>query len=800
MPASMHPVSSGVKGRQPIKVGDIEEIVPSDPRRWVGHKRRKGKYELRDYVKELLSHLKEMKEERLSRTPPVSLEMLDFDRATSEILKRGYPTTRKSEVIHVYRDLVREGIVTPDQEIENLFIKKLSKSTFGGVNVSIFLPPGHNAPMWSINIRKTSEKSFKLTVLERRSVYTLASYIDYVSKQPSSGNTPNDRLRRAQLVNGMHRILTTSEDVITFEFLGEGTRRKIKGNIFDIVSMEGQVSLNTLEIDQDVPGLLKGSHGIKSCTFGCVYCPTEVDKEGNQINPKSYLTREPGVVRAVRNDYSTTSQVYDRIVSLRDMGHECSKVFIRCVGGTWSVFTQSGQESFIRDILYALNTMDAPLGREKLSLLEEQQINETAGCRAVEICVEDHPKMVSYSNLAWARYLGITAIEMGIQTTDDAIHKLTKRDSTRAEIINRAMITKEFGFKTLAHVMPDLPGSTPEKDIAVIDDLMDGTERVRVADYRWIGAGLAIPAAVMCTSAMYYTVEQSPWEVAGNWRTLLLSLFFGVVVGLAVKAFGAFVDDVFGHVDYYLFDFDRWKLYPCMVLEFSELKKWYQEGKFTPYFESLGPESLYKVIEHFMATVKPYMRVERVIRDVPASESKGRVNYVVAGINVTNAQQIVQARMKKKSVCLRTREINNKHTDVAKAKLFEHRYFANRGEEIFLSFETPCRSFVYGFVKLRFNNGPGREKERANLPPELQGAAIIRWLQVYGRALAIGGGGRDRSSQHVGFGRRLMDRAEEIARNRGYKKIADISGIGVREYYRKKLGYTLEGTYMVKYL
>ena len=84
-------------------------------------------------------------------------------------------------------------------------------------------------------------------------------------------------------------------------------------------------------------------------------------------------------------------------------------------------------------------------------------------------------------------------------------------------------------------------------------------------------------------------------------------------------------------------------------------------------------EGIHKVIEHFMSTVKPYMRVERVIRDVPASESKGRVNYVVGGVNVTNAQQIVQARMKKKSVCLRTREINNNHTDVSKAKLFEHR-------------------------------------------------------------------------------------------------------------------------------
>ena len=131
--------------------------------------------------------------------------------------------------------------------------------------------------------------------------------------------------------------------------------------------------------------------------------------------------------------------------------------------------------------------------------------------------------------------------------------------------------------------------------------------------------------------------------------------------------------------------------------------------------------------------------------------------------------------------------------------MFEHRYYANRGEEYFLSFETPCRKFVYGFLKLRFNNGPGRDKQRKHLPSELHGAAIIRWLQVYGRALAIGGG-NSRSSQHVGFGRRLMERAEAIAKSRGFKKIADISGVGVRQYYREKLGYHLEGTYMVKNL
>ena len=78
-----------------------------------------------------------------------------------------------------------------------------------------------------------------------------------------------------------------------------------------------------------------------------------------------------------------------------------------------------------------------------------------------------------------------------------------------------------------------------------------------------------------------------------------------------------------------------------MVLDFSELKTWYAEGRFTPYFET-DPEALYGVIEHFLASVKPYQRVERVVRDVPASRDAGKPNYVVAGINVTNAQQLVE--------------------------------------------------------------------------------------------------------------------------------------------------------------
>jgi len=257
---------------------------------------------------------------------------------------------------------------------------------------------------------------------------------------------------------------------------------------------------------------------------------------------------------------------------------------------------------------------------------------------------------------------------------------------------------------------------------------------------------------------------------------------------------------------HYQFDYDRFKLYPTMVLEFSELKDWYEQGKYTPYFDTT-PERLYDVMRHFLMRVKPYQRVERVIRDMPASrdedaistptvwEDQQKHNYVVAGIHVTNAQEIAMQGMTEPCKCLRTREIKDRDMTEMGSKMFITRYHANHGEEYFLSFETPDRKFVYGFLKLRFSDEP----YQAHLPAEIHGAALIRWLQVYGVAIPVGGSNKNSGSQHHGFGRALMQKAEDIVKERGWSKIADISGIGVREYYRK-IGYNLEGTYMVKHL
>jgi elongator complex protein 3 len=79
------------------------------------------------------------------------------------------------------------------------------------------------------------------------------------------------------------------------------------------------------------------------------------------------------------------------------------------------------------------------------------------------------------------------------------------------------------------------------------------------------------------------------------------------------------------------------------------------------------------------------------------------------------------------------------------------------------------------------------------------GASIVRELHVYGTAVPVHG--RDPTKfQHQGFGTLLMEEAERIAREEhGSAKIAVISGVGTRDYYRR-LGYELDGPYMSKVL
>ena len=235
---------------------------------------------------------------------------------------------------------------------------------------------------------------------------------------------------------------------------------------------------------------------------------------------------------------------------------------------------------------------------------------------------------------------------------------------------------------------------------------------------------------------------------------------------------------------------DNLKIYPCVATRNSQLYKWWRQKKFKPYSDKQLKTLLIKIKK----LVPSYVRINRLIRDIPAES-------IVAGNKITNLRQIIGKEFME-CRCIRCREAG--HVENAKcppsgdhppgdkmqnAKLRIIKYRAAGGWEYFISFESPDEKVLYAFLRLRIND----ELEN-NFITELRGAAIVRELHTYGQLVPIGKKGK---VQHAGLGKKLMAEAEKICRDLGIRKLAVISGIGVRGYY-KKLGYNLDGTYMVK--
>ena len=451
------------------------------------------------------------------------------------------------------------------------------------------------------------------------------------------------------------------------------------------------------------------------CPGKCVYCPTEPNM------PKSYLSNEPAAQRAVRHKFDPFDQVQKRILALENNGHKVDKLEVIVLGGTWSAYEKQYQTWFVTQLFYAANTFqsysrtqaqakgrDPAKSRTPKTLAEEQKINETAQYRVIGLTLETRPDHIDEAEVKRLRQLGCTRIQLGVQHTDNKILELIRRGDTYENAVTATRLLKETGFKVDHHYMPDLPSSTPAKDLAMFQQVYtDGT---------------LMP--------------------------------------------------------------DQVKIYPTVVNEYAQLWHWYKNGRYKPYTE----KELQDLLLEIKKITPPYVRINRLIRDIPEES-------IIAGNKITNLRQYLQEELKRLGQpckCIRCREPRADVSEITNSKLQITKYKASAGQEYFLSYESPDNKTIYAFLRLRFNKEPAK-----NFLPELQGAALVRELHVYGQMIPVDSGSSH--AQNLGLGRQLMAKAEELTKEQGLKKIAVIAGIGVREYY-KKLGYSLEGTYMVKYL
>jgi len=233
---------------------------------------------------------------------------------------------------------------------------------------------------------------------------------------------------------------------------------------------------------------------------------------------------------------------------------------------------------------------------------------------------------------------------------------------------------------------------------------------------------------------------------------------------------------------------DYLKIYPTLVTEGTSLYRLWEAGD----YEALSDEEAAELIADIKEILPKWVRLQRIQRDIPAYQ-------IIAGVRKSNLRQLAEEKLREKGGkchCIRCREVGHtglkgRQINPKDIELTVESYEACGGTEHFIAFEDLAADVLIGFTRLRFPSAPHR--------PELQDAALIRELHVYGSMVPIGKEAKQKEWQHRGYGKELLEHAEKIACENGYRKLAIISGIGAREYYRK-LGYVLENLYMSKVL
>jgi len=228
---------------------------------------------------------------------------------------------------------------------------------------------------------------------------------------------------------------------------------------------------------------------------------------------------------------------------------------------------------------------------------------------------------------------------------------------------------------------------------------------------------------------------------------------------------------------------DFLKIYPTLVVKGTELYEMWKRGDYKP----MTTEEAVEIIAEIKRGLPEWVRLQRVQRDIP-------IHKIEAGIKKSNIRELAKELMEErgwKCRCIRCREAGHVHKDLSEIdfEIVERKYSCCGGKEYFISFEE--NDVLAGYIRLRFPYKVRRS--------ELINASLVRELHIYGPLVPFGRRGDGRVCQHRGFGERLLERAEEISKEHGFERIAVLSGIGVREYYRRR-GYELEGPYMVKKL
>jgi elongator complex protein 3 len=475
------------------------------------------------------------------------------------------------------------------------------------------------------------------------------------------------------------------------------------------------------------------------CPGECIFCPSDIRM------PKSYLSLEPGAQRAAHHRFDPYLQTYNRLKAFKAMGHVHDKVELLVLGGTWSVYPATYRLWFIKRLFEALNDFGQGVD-QTVTIKTQQTLTLPSTDPGKYQTLVDHTKYKNYNQAVTAQY---DTLPHPLETaTFEELEREHRRNETSA-------------IKCVGLVLETRPDYLTHQEAVMLRRL--GATKIQI--------GLqSLDDTVLSANRRGHSVK-----AAANAINILRSYGFKLHVHMMPNLYQATPESDKKDLQKLFsdphFSPDELKLYPCSLIEGTELNLHFNAGRWQPY----DHETLLDVVTHAVEHTPRWCRISRVVRDIPSHD-------IVTGNKFTNFRQMADAELVKRgrqSVDIRAREIKNHRFDSKTLTLKETSYPSGIGTEIFLEYVTPTDN-IAGFLRLSLPKTWSK-----NLPSELHQAAIIREVHVYGQAVTVGGK-QPSAAQHLGLGKKLIQHALHLAKAAGYPWVAVISAVGTREYYRKQ--------------
>lgn len=501
------------------------------------------------------------------------------------------------------------------------------------------------------------------------------------------------------------------------------------------------------------------------CSGSCGYCPNDLRM------PKSYLADEPACQRAEAAWFDPYLQASARLRTLASMGHPTDKVELIVLGGSWDDYPEAYRLWFACELFRAVSDAGQPdaarlAETSRRAAYERAGIPSSPGACAELVRAEQGRVDAGRStyNDAWARLYGdgpwadvalwqratIADVEAEHERNEGSAHRVVGLSfETRPDLVTPSGLTlmRRLGATKVQIGVQSL-------DAAVLRE--NGRGAADVESARRAFALLRLFGFKIHAHAMANLPGSAPERDIADFSRLV------------------------GDADFLP---DEAKIYPCVLVESARLSERYRRGEWRPY----GDDELADVLAADILAAPPYVRISRVVRDIPAPD-------IVAGSKRGNLRQVVEERLAQRGETVREiryREIGDGSVDMGGLALDEVSYSVSTGEEVFLQWVDPAGR-IAGFLRLSLPD-PAIVAEHAAELPVRPGEAMIREVHVYGVAARLGDDA-EANAQHRGLGRRLVERACELACEAGYGGVNVISAVGTRGYYRK-LGFVDAGLY-----